>query len=158
MSIVYLSVVSIYRKKTKPIRLCFFQKPKELDDKKPAENKKDVATQSSPLEIKTKSGKLIVTAPDIEATLKSNVISTSAVDEKHVKKIELEVKKGKLFVITTTDEDGKLGDNIVFERKVMPENQPNRMETVVLSKPSDALKEKPSAKLAEDNIKSKVPI
>lgn len=122
------------------------------------DTKKDPTNQNSPLEIKTKSGKLIVTAPDIEATLKTNVISTSAVEEKNVKKIELEVKKGKLFVTTTTNEDGKLGDNIVFERKISPENQPNRMETIVLSKPSDGLKEKPLPKLAEDNNKSKVPI
>lgn len=84
-------------------------------------NDKDVTAtlNASPLEVQAKAGKLIVSA--IEA-FKANEISISGGsigdEAKKQQAIEISTKKGKLFVIATTNDD-KLADVVLAKEKIM---------------------------------------
>lgn len=74
----------------------------------------------SPLEVETKAGKLTVSA--IEA-LKANEIGISGgsagAEAKKQQTLEINTKKGKLFVIATSNDD-KLADVVLAKKKISP--------------------------------------
>lgn len=103
---------------------------------------------TGPLEMKTKAGKLIVTAADIKADFASqaqakSVAAAAGVDASaNLNKIEVDTKNGKLVVTAHSDAAGKLLDNIVLERSRVSATPDVSTASTVLSSPSDALKEK----------------
>lgn len=111
------------------------------------------------MEIKTKAGKLIVIAPDINVEdigSKKRPLDDVIKDIRPnvTNKIEVDTAKGKLFVTATTDDTKKLIEKVILERpQKVVETHPQRPNLIAVSKVSDALKDKTKVALPSEEVK-----